>query len=242
MVETTTDKSLPSFHSSTTRISPSSISTLTIVIADPTLAKTEMTTYQKIKPTTISEITSTTIEEISHSLTNTSSLTTTTTQMMKPMEKASSRTSIKTTVESETILSSIMRTITPIPRSSIVYVAIENQSIPSSTSTKPLKEAHHMLLYILFSLLFVIICITITVLIACLFYWHRKRSQRIAENSNTVSETTIAISYSNVNNDINKSESLSNTSSSLLSTQYNETGVSNKSNLNFEHMFNDKTF
>jgi hypothetical protein len=70
----------------------------------------------------------------------------------------------------QTIIFTIMTkaTSTVIPRST---VKTENLSFSTTTSTKPLHKSHHTLLYILFSLLFVIICVTITALIACFLYY-----------------------------------------------------------------------
>jgi hypothetical protein len=78
-----------------------------------------------------------------------------------------------------------------------------------------------------------------TALIACYLYCRRQRRHFIDEDTNTILDPTDTDTNSNTNDDTNRPES---SSSSLLSTQYNETKSSNKPKINFGQMFDDRNF
>jgi hypothetical protein len=192
-----------------------------------------MTTSQTIQPTTMTETISTSIEPTLHILSSTSPLTTTTiTHMMETAEEEFSKMGIEPPVESKTISTSI-------PTLSFVSIKTENQSISPSTSTKPSRKSSNIILYSVISLLFLIICVTATALVAYLRPWYRKRRHLVGENSNTISNKPNRDTYSNINNDINPPKSSSNILSSFLSKQHNET---ESMRINFENMFKDGTF
>jgi hypothetical protein len=129
-----------------------------------------------------------------------------------------------------------------IQRSRISFDKTRNLSFSTSTSPKPSHKSHHILRYIVFSLLSVVICVTSTALIVYSLYCCRQRRHFVDEDSSTILDSTNTDTYSNTNNDTNRSESASNTPSLLLSTKYNETKPSNRSNINLGQMFNDRSF
>jgi L-asparagine transporter-like permease len=112
----------------------------------------------------------------------------------------------------------------------------------SSTSTKPSRNSPNTLPYIVFILLFVILCAAVSVLIAYIFCCRRKRQKLIGQMSSTLSDTTKTDANNIAINDSDGTRSTSNTrtiSSSLLPTQSNERTSSNKY---IGRMFDDKNF
>jgi cytoskeletal protein RodZ len=162
---------------------------------------------------------------------------------MEIIKMASLKTSINNTDKSTTNASLTTAKILSIliPKTSTALVKNENRLNSVSTSTKPSTKSHHISLYILLSLLFVIICIIIIILTIYLFHWRRRQQELVTEESITASEGQIAVSHSGINNDTSEYKNSPNTSS-LLSTQYNKSELSNTPKINYEQTFKDKTF
>ncbi|CAF1076080.1 unnamed protein product [Rotaria sordida] len=227
----TTEKSFTTFNISSVITPKSFISIFKIPMTQSILSKTGTTTSYNIIPTTILQTPTKNIQQTFYSITTAPSLLMTVTELMRIKEKTFSKTHVET------------KLFTMMSNSTLSLVTTQKSLVSSFTSSKRSEESHNILLYILYSLLFVIISIAIISFIDCYHYYRRKQQQLFNEYSITIlSAPTSTNTYSSTNNDRIQSKNLSNTSNtflSLLLMQSNETQSLKKVNKGVEHIVND---
>ncbi|CAF3931527.1 unnamed protein product [Rotaria sp. Silwood2] len=228
--------------------SKSFISIFTITMTQSIPSKTDTTTSHNIIPTTISETPTKTIQQTFYSVITAPTLLMTITKLMGAKEKTFSKTTVETINITESILfiMTSRKILTVMSNSTLSLVTTQKSLVSLFTSTKTSDESHNILLYVLYSLLFVITSITIISFIACYHYYARKQQQLFDEYSITVLNTPMFTNtYSSTNNDKIRSKnlsSISNTFSSLLSRQFSETQSLEKVNKRVGHIVDDNGF